>query len=123
MKPLSSARALVPVLYVGNDLTAEARHMMLSRRIGVTVAHTPARAERLLSQFRVAAVVFATPDLQGLQRLAGRGTPIIVLAARSAACDLDGVTVLRREAGLEDLPAVIYGIVGGSLSESTRDAA
>lgn len=122
MPPFSSTRTLVPVLYIGTDLTPEHRHTMLARRIGVTIAEDPARAERLLSHFRVAAVIFAVPDLQGLQRLVGRGTPIIVLAGRNAECNVDGVTVVRRDSGLEDLAAIIYGVAENG-AHSRRDAA
>lgn len=117
-------RAIVPVLYVGRDLSESTDRLMYSRRIGIVVADTPQRARRLLSHFRVAAIVFAAPDLPGLASVSDGSTPVIVLAARDAECALDGVTVLRRDTDPEDLAAVIYGLVGDRLTlHAHRDAA
>jgi len=72
----------------------------------------------------VAAVVFAAPNLPGFTNLSDGSTPVVVLAARDAACDLDGVTILRRDTDPEDLAAVIHGLVSSPLSpHAARDAA
>lgn len=116
--------SIVPVLYVGHDLSESTDRLLHSRRIGIVVAHTPQRARRVLSHFRVAAIVFASPDLPGLVSVSDSSTPIIVLAARDAECDLDGVTILRRETDPEDLAAVIHGLAANrSALRIDRDAA
>jgi hypothetical protein len=68
--------------------------------------------------------VFAVPDLPGLHALSDLRIPIIVLAGRDAVCDLDAVTILRRETDPEQLAAVIHGLVRRDLSnETSREAA
>jgi hypothetical protein len=117
-------RSIVPVLYVGHDLSESTDRLMHSNRIGIVMADTPQRARRFLSHFRVAAIVFAAPDLPGLASVSDGSTPIIVLAARDAECALDGVTILRRETDPEDLAAVIHDLVANRLAlHSQRDAA
>ena len=111
MDPLPRRRSLLPVLYVGPDLTRSAFETLRAHRIGVIVTEDTARARRLLTHFRVAAIVVATPDLPGLAELTRFGTPIVVLAARNARCELDNVTVLRRNSDPEELAAVIHGSV------------
>jgi hypothetical protein len=115
---------VVPVLYVGTDVDPEEFDSLRSQRIGLLVADSAGRAQRVLAHFRVAAIVFATPDLHGLRLLANLGVPIVVLAARDAVCDLDTVTILRRDIAAEDLAAVIHGLVRRKLlAEPTRHAA
>lgn len=117
-------RSILPVLYVGRDLTAAGHESLRSRRIGAVVAETSERAHRMLRHFRVEAIVFAAPDLPGLAAMFDAGVPMVVLAARDAKCNLDGVTILRREADAEELAAVIHGLVRSDLaSGQTRDAA
>ena len=124
MKPLTSRRSVLPVLYVGRDLTPAADESLAAHRIGVLVAEDSARAQRLLEHFRVAAIVFAVPDLPGVNALADKGIPIIVLAGRDAVCDLDAVTILRRDADPQQLAAVIHGVVRRDLTrETAREAA
>jgi len=124
MDPLSSRRSVLPVLYVGTDLTRTAYESLAAHRIGVVVAEDSVRARRFLQHFRVAAIVFATPDLPGVNALTNLMVPIVVLAARDAACDLDTVTILRREADPQQLAAVIHGVVRRDLTrETTREAA
>ena len=123
MNPLaSSRRSVVPVLYVGHDLTQPAHESLWAHRIGVVVADDTARAKRMLSHFRVGAIVVAVPDLRGVMELSCFGIPVIVLAARDASCDLDTVTVLPRETDPEELAAMIHGLRrdGGA---AARDAA
>jgi hypothetical protein len=68
--------------------------------------------------------VFAVPDLPGVNVLAEKNIPMIVLAGRDAACDLDTVTILRREADPQQLAAVIHGVVRRDLTrEAAREAA
>ena len=115
---------VVPVLYVGSDLGSEEFESLRTQRVGILVAESAARAQRVLAHFRVAAIVFATPDLNGLRLLSNVGVPVVVLAARDAACDLDTVTILRRDIAAEDLAAVIHGLVKRKLlSEPARHAA
>jgi hypothetical protein len=115
---------VVPVLYVGSDLDTDEFESLRTQRIGVLVAEDAARAQRALAHFRVAAIVFATPDLHGLRLLANLSVPVVVLAARDAVCDLDTVTILRRDIAAEDLAAVIHGVVRRTLpSEPERHAA
>ena len=125
MHPLSSRRrSVLPVLYVGGDLKRTAYDSLRAHRIGVVVAENPSRASRLLSQFRVAAIVYDVPDLQGIEKLSKLGIPLVVLAARDAACDLDAVTILPRQTETEDLAAIIHGVVRrDSSSAAERDAA
>jgi hypothetical protein len=124
MDPLTSRRSVLPVLYIGRDLTRAAHESLAAHRIGVLVAEDSARARRLLEHFRVAAIVFAVPDLPGVAALADKRIPMIVLAGRDAACDLDTVTILRREADPQQLAAVIHGIVRRDLTrEAAREAA
>jgi hypothetical protein len=125
MDPLCTRRrSVLPVLYIGRDLTRRAHESLAAHRIGVLVAEDSARAHRLLQHFRVAAIVFAAPDLPGVNALTEKRIPIIVLAARDAVCDLDTVTILRREADAQQLAAVIHGVVRRDLtSETTREAA
>jgi hypothetical protein len=123
MHPLTSRRSVLPVLYIGRDLTSNAHELLAAHRIGVLVAEDSARARRLLAHFRVAAIVFAAPDLPGVNALIDKRIPIIVLAARDAACDIDTVTILRREADPEQLAAVIHGVARRDLTRETREAA
>ena len=125
MDPLAApVGPVVPVLYVGSDLTPEDFESLRAHRVGVLVAENAARAQRVLAHFRVAAIVFSTPDLQGLRLLSTVGVPIVVLAARDARCDLDAVTILRRGTTAQDLAAVIHGLVPRILpSEPARHAA
>ena len=125
MHPLSShRRSVLPVLYVGSDLNATAYDSLRAHRIGVVVAENASRASRLLSQFRVAAIVYDVPDLRGIDELSKLEIPMVVLAARDAACDLDAVTILPRHTETEDLAAIIHGVVWrGSSSAAERDAA
>jgi hypothetical protein len=117
-------RSVVPVLYVGRDMTPAAYELLRERRLGVLVAETPALAHRMLAHFSVVAIVFAVPDLAGLGALTKMGVPVVVLAARDAVCDVDGVTILRRTTDPEDLAAVVHGLVQRRLTrEVTRDAA
>jgi hypothetical protein len=117
-------RSVLPVLYIGRDLTPAAYESLRAHRIGAVVAEDAARACRLLKHFRVTAIVFAVPDLPGLNSLGDMKIPIIVLAGRDAVCDLDTVTILRREADPEQLAAVIHGVVRRDLShETAREAA
>jgi hypothetical protein len=121
--PTLLRRSVLPVLYVGRDLTPAAYELLRARRIGVVVADDAARARRMLTHFRVAAIVFAAPDLPGLGTMSDTGIPIVVLAARDAVCDLDAVTIVRRETDAEDLAAVIHGVVRDLTPEAARDAA
>jgi hypothetical protein len=115
---------VVPVLYIGSDVSPEEFESLRTQRIGVLVAESAGRAQRVLAHFRVAAIVFATPDLHGLRLVGNLGVPVVVLAARDAVCDLDTVTILRRDIAAEDLAAVIHGIVRRNLlSEPARHAA
>jgi len=115
---------VVPGLYVGSDIGPEEFESLRTQRVGILVAASAARAQRVLAHFRVAAIVFATPDLKGLRLLSNVGVPVVVLAARDAACDLDTVTILRRDIAAEDLAAVIHGLVKRKLlSEPARHAA
>lgn len=123
MHPLTSRRSVLPVLYIGRDLTSNAHELLAAHRIGVLVAEDSARARRLLAHFRVAAIVFAAPDLPGVNALIDKRIPIIVLAARDAACDIDTVTILRREADPQQLAAVIHGVARRDLTRETREAA
>jgi hypothetical protein len=123
MDPLTFRRSVLPVLYIGRDLTAAAHESLAAHRIGVLVAEDSARALRLLEHFRVAAVVFAVPDLPGVNALSDKRIPMVVLAGRDAACDLDTVTILRREADPQQLAAVIHGIVRRDLTREAREAA
>jgi DNA-binding response OmpR family regulator len=124
MKPLRSfRRSVLPVLYVGAGLTSAAYETLRTRRIGVVLAEDASRARRMLSHFRVAAIVFDAPDLPGLSQLKNIGTPVIVLAARDAVCDLDAVTIVRRETDSEELAAIIHGVVRDLTPEAVRDAA
>jgi hypothetical protein len=123
MDPLTSRRAVLPVLYIGRDLTRSAHESLAAHRIGVLVAEDPARARRLLQHFRVAAIVFAVPDLPGVRALSDTRIPTIVLAGRDAACDIDTVTILRRETDPEQLAAVIHGVVRPDLTHETTRAA
>jgi hypothetical protein len=125
MKPLvSSRRSVLPVLYVGSDLTRPAHESLRAHRIGVVVADNTARARRLLSHFRVAAIVFAVADLPGMTELSLLGIPLIVLAGRDAACDLDIVTILPRDTDPQELAAVIHGVIRREpVSAAARDAA
>ena len=123
MHPLTSRRSVLPVLYIGRDLTSKAHELLAAHRIGVLVAEDSARARRLLEHFRVAAIVFAAPDLPGVNALTDKRIPIIVLAARDAACDIDTVTILRREADPQELAAVIHGVARRDLTRETREAA
>ena len=117
-------RSVVPVLYVGRDMTPAAYELLRERRLGVLVAETPALAHRMLAHFSVVAIVFAVPELAGLAALTKLRVPIVVLAASDAVCDVDGVTILRRHTDPEDLAAVVHGLVQRRLSrEATRDAA
>jgi hypothetical protein len=123
MNPLANRRrSLLPVLYVGDDLTRDAHESLRAHRIGVVVAENTARAKRMLSQFRVAAIVFAAPDLPGLAHLSTLGIPLVVLAARDALCDLPAVTVVPRHAGGEELAAMIHGVTRREPA-AARDAA
>jgi hypothetical protein len=120
----STRRSLLPVLYIGRDLTPAAYESLRAHRIGVVVADEARRARRMLQHFGVAAIVFAVPDLPGLDALRNVNIPIVVLAARDAVCDLDTVTILRREIDPEQLAAVIHGLVRPDLShETSREAA
>lgn len=111
MNPARPARrSVLPVLYIGGDLTPRSFEVLRSHCIGVIAVDDSRRARRLLSHFRVAAIVFAAPDLPGLNALGGTDTPVIVLAARDAVCDLDGVTIVRRGCDLEELAAIIHGV-------------
>lgn len=103
--------SVVPILYVGSDLQAAAQASLLTHRVGAVVAPDARRAVRLLSHFRVAAIVVAVPDLRAIGELRAFGIPLIVLAARDSACDLDDVTVLRRTGDPEELAAVVHGLV------------
>jgi hypothetical protein len=124
MNPSPPARSILPVLYVGRDVTPPVYEVLRARRIGLLVACDAVRAQRVLKHFRVAAIVFAAPDLPGLSGVTHAGVPIVVLAGRDAACDLDGVTILRRETDPEELAAVIHGLLRCDLTpEATRDAA
>ena len=123
MDSFTSRRAVLPVLYIGRDLTPTAYESLRHHRIGVVVAEDMPRARRLLTHFRVAAIVFAVPDLSGLQALSGMAIPVVVLAAREAACDVDTVTIVRRDADAEQLAAVIHGVVRPLTTETTREAA
>ncbi len=124
MDPLTARRSVVPVLYIGSDLTRAARESLAAHRIGVLIVEDSARARRLLKHFRVAAIVFAVPDLPGVQALTETRIPIIVLAGRDAACDLDTVTILRRENDAQQLAAVIHGVVRRDLArDDAREAA
>ena len=123
MKSPASRRSVLPVLYVGTDLTWAACDSLRAHRIGVVVADDAERARRVLAHFRVAAIVFSAPDLPGLTTLIHTGIPVIVLAARTAACDLDSVTILRRETDPQELAAVIHGVVKRDPAAATRDAA
>jgi len=112
MSPVRPLRpSVLPVLYVGRDLTPDAFELLRARRIGVVIAENIVRARRLLAHFRVAAIVFAAPDLPGLSTVIEMGIPVIVLAGRDAVCDLDAVTIVRRECDAEELAAVIHGVV------------
>ena len=104
-------QSVLPVLYVGSDLTRAAYESLRSHRIGVVVTEDARRARRVLSHFRVAAIVFAVPDLPGLTELTKLGVPLVVLAARETACDHHLVTVLPRNTDPEELAAVIHGVV------------
>ena len=107
----SRRRSVLPVLYVGDDLNPTAYESLRAHRVGVVVAENPSRAKRLLSQFRVAAIVYGVPDLAGAMDMSAQGIPLIVLAGREAACDLDAVTILPRQTDPEELAAVIHGLV------------
>ena len=117
-------RSVLPVLYVGADLTRQAYESLRAHRVGVVVADGTTRARRLLSHFRVAAIVFAVPELSGLAELSKLGIPLVVLAGRDAACDLDLITILPRDIDPEELAAVIHGVVRREPgSAAARDAA
>ena len=111
MKALALRRSVLPVLYVGGDLTRATYESLRAHRIGVVVADDVARARRMLSHFRVAAIVFAVPDLPGLKELTKLGVPLVVLAARETACDHHLVTILPRSVDPEELAAVIHGVI------------
>ena len=104
-------RSVLPVLYVGRDLTRDAYESLRAHRIGVLKADDSARAARLLSHFRVAAIVFGVADLPGAMELTKTATPLILLAGRDASCDLPAVTILPRETDPEELAAVIHGVL------------
>ena len=124
MDPVTARRSVLPVLYVGRDLTSSAHESLAAHRIGILIAEDAARACRFLKHFRVAAIVFSVPDLPGVNALTDKRIPIIVLAGRDAVCDLDTVTILRREADPQQLAAVIHGVVRRDLTrESAREAA
>jgi hypothetical protein len=121
MNPLALRhRSLLPVLYVGHELTRRADESLRAHGVGVVAADSAARAKRLLSHFRVAAIVFALPDLRGVMELSATGIPVILLAGREAACDLDRVTVLPRATDPVELAAIIHGLMRRS---PARDAA
>ena len=111
MNSLASRRSVLPVLYVGGDLTRAAYESLRAHRIGVVVAEDARRAKRLLAHFRVAAIVFAVTDLPSVTELSKLGVPLIVLAGRDATCDLHLVTILRRDIDPEELAAVVHGVV------------
>lgn len=125
MNPLvSRRRSVLPILYVGSDLSRPAYESLTAHRIGVVVADHTARAKRLLSHFRVAAIVVAVPDLPGVNELSQLGIPLVVLASRDAACDLDAVTILPRDTDPEELAAVIHGLIRREPAAApARDAA
>jgi hypothetical protein len=104
-------QSVLPVLYVGSDMTRAAYESLRSHRIGVVIADDARRAKRVLSHFRVAAIVFAVPDLPGVDELSKLGIPLVVLAARETACDHQLVTILPRNTDPEELAAVIHGVV------------
>ena len=104
-------RSVLPVLYVGGDLRPTAYESLRAHRVGVVVAENTSRAKRLLSQFRVAAIVYGVADLAGVLEMSELGIPVVVLAGRDAACDLDAVTILPRQIDPVELAAVIHGLV------------
>lgn len=103
----ASRRAFLPVVYLGTDATATLVARLRSVGIGVVVAESVPRGLRLLKEFRVAAVVFALPDLQGAARVAVSDTPVILLAAEAAEWDGAGITVVSRNTDFAVLGVII----------------
>jgi len=91
----------------------------------VVVAEPVPRGLRSLREFRVAAVIFALPDLQGAARVAALQTPVVLLAADDAQWGGTGMTVIRRETDTAVLAIVIREVSRGSRpsGEEDRDVA
>jgi hypothetical protein len=87
--------SILPVLYVGHDLTPERRQALRFEGIGVVVAKSAEHARRLLTQFKVASVIFTLPDLQAIAVLPG-DVPIVILAACDAVSGTEAITIIKR---------------------------
>lgn len=113
-------RTLIPVLYVGNDLTTAREERLRRHGVGVLLAEDPGRAQRMLGQFRPTAIVYAAAQLPPLQRFLEMGVPLVVLAARGAESELRHVTILSRHGDVEELAAVIHGLASTTSKRHSR---
>lgn len=99
--------SFLSVLYVGVGTLPWRDEQLSAYGIGIVAVDTPARAHRLLSQFRVAAVVFATPDLRALRRLASDETPIVLLQDADPEWEMENIALLARNADARTLARTI----------------
>jgi hypothetical protein len=104
--------SVIPVLYVGLDLTAGKWEALKGEGIGIIVAETVPRARHMLRHFNVAAVIYALTDLQSLTLVRGMNIPVVVLAGRDAMSRLSAVAIVGRKAQPCALASLIREIAG-----------
>ncbi len=107
-----AAGPLVPVLHVGPGITHYTREFLREHGIGLIVCDDATRAVRLLTQFRVAAVIYALPDLQWLPGFVRTDTPVVLLSDSKSPRILGGgaVAVIDPDGGLATLAETIRSL-------------
>ena len=107
---------VVPVIYIGAEPAASLVHALRMHGIAMLPFRNPQVALRLLRHSRVAAVLYAVPDLQGIEAFVATQTPVIVLAAGDAEWGTAGVTVIDRRSE----PMVVAALIRDSLLPESR---
>ena len=106
--------AVVPVLYVGPEPAPSLVHELRLHGIALLPFRNPQVAVRLLRHSRVAAVLYAVTDLQGIAAFAETGTPVILLAAGDAEWGTSGVTVVDRRTPAATLAVLVRDSLTGA---------
>ncbi len=87
---------VTPLLYVGSSRSPVVERLRACG-VGVIVAERPERGLRLLTEFRVAGVVYDVPSLGPVLDFVALGAPVVLLGVANGAWGSQDVTVLGRD--------------------------